>query len=182
MANIEERRPTAEVCLRTTSLQRIHKRQAYSPGRAQLCVRIRPCRHYTEHILCTDRENTDVSSSQTVVYYPTNQVRANPTKTQVSLFHLRNRECDKQLDINLNGVNLTHCILPMYIGVTLDHKLSYKARQESRNKKQHNPQTTKLKMGNHSNHTQIVRSSVMLLCRVCLPGVGMLPSMHRNWT
>ena len=29
-------------------------------------------------------------------YYTTNQLRANPTKTQVSLFHLRNRECGKK--------------------------------------------------------------------------------------
>ena len=32
-------------------------------------------------------------------YYTTNQLRANPTKTQVSLFHLRNCECGKQLNI-----------------------------------------------------------------------------------
>ena len=42
-------------------------------------------------------------------YYTTNHLRANPTKTQVSLFHLRNRECGKQLNISWNGVNLTHC-------------------------------------------------------------------------
>ena len=46
---------------------------------------------------------------------------------------------------------------------------------ESRNKKQHNPQTKNLKMGSHSNHTQDICSSAMLLsCRVCLPGVGTL--------
>ena len=33
-------------------------------------------------------------------YYTSNQLRANPTKTQVSLFHLRNRECGKQLKIS----------------------------------------------------------------------------------
>ena len=46
-------------------------------------------------------------------YYTTNQLRANPTKTQVSLFHLRNHECGKQLNISWNGVNLTHCNLPV---------------------------------------------------------------------
>ena len=113
-------------------------------------------------------------------YYTTNQLRANQTKTQVSLFHLRNRECGKQLNISWNGVNLTHCNPPVYLDVTLDRKLSYKAhiektKKESRNTKQHHPQTMNLKMGSHSNHTQIVRSSAMLLsCRVRLPVVGAL--------
>ena len=60
-------------------------------------------------------------------YYTTNQLRANPTKTQVSLFHQRNRECGKQLNISWNGVNLTHCNLPQCLGVTLDRTLPYKA-------------------------------------------------------
>ena len=63
-------------------------------------------------------------------YYTTNQLRANPTNTHVSLFHLRNRECGKQLNISWNGVNLTHCNLPEYLGVTLDRTLSYKAHIE----------------------------------------------------
>ena len=41
-------------------------------------------------------------------YYATYQLRANPPKTQVSLFHLMNRECVKQLNISWNGVKLTH--------------------------------------------------------------------------
>ena len=47
--------------------------------------------------------------------------------------------------------------------------------KESRNKKQHHSLTKNLKMWSHSNHTQVVRSSAMLLsCRVRLPGVGAL--------
>ena len=120
-------------------------------------------------------------------YYTTNQLRANPTKTQVSLFHLRNRECGKQFNISWNGVNLTHCNLPVYLGVTPDRTLSYKAhivktKKKVGKKKQQNPQTKNLKMGSHSNHTQVVCSSAMLLsCRVCLPGVhGNAPPMQRN--
>ena len=63
---ITEKRPTTGECTRTTSIQRLHKRPAYSPGHAQLCVCRRPCCRYTEHGLCTDRGNTDLSSSRTV--------------------------------------------------------------------------------------------------------------------
>ena len=68
-------------------------------------------------------------------HYTTNQLRANPTKTQASLFHLRNRECGKQLNISWSGVNLTHCNLPVYLGVTLDRTLSYKAHIETPKRK-----------------------------------------------
>ena len=82
-------------------------------------------------------------------YYTTNQLRANPTKTQVSLFHLRNRECGKQLNISWNGVNLTHCNLPVYLGVTLDRTLSYKAHIEK----------TKKKVGTRNNIIRKLRTS-----------------------
>ena len=112
-------------------------------------------------------------------YYTTNQLRANPTNTQVSLFHLRNRECGKQLNISWNGVNLTHCNLPVYLASHWTERCHIKRTsrrpKESRNKKQHHPQTKKLKMGSHSNHTQVVCPSAMLLsCRVCLSSVGAL--------
>ena len=113
-------------------------------------------------------------------YYTTNQLRANPTKTQVSLLHMRNRECGKPLNISWNGVNLTHCNLPVDLGITLARTLSYKAHIEKTKKKvgtrkQHHPKTKNVKMGSDSNHTQVVCSSAMLLgCRVCLPCVGTL--------
>ena len=59
---------------------------------SQLCVCIRPCRHYTEHIYFAPIEETLTSALVGLSeYYTTNQLRANPTMTQVSLFHLRNR-------------------------------------------------------------------------------------------
>ena len=111
-------------------------------------------------------------------YYTTNQLRANPTKTQVSLFHLRNRECGKQLNISWNGVNLTHCNLPVYLGVTLDRTLSYKAHNEKTKKKVGTRNNIIRKLRNSkwgATPTTLVRSSAILLsCRVCLPGVGVL--------
>ena len=76
------------------------------------------------------------------------QLRANSTKTRVSLFYLRNRECGKQLNISWNGVNLTNCNIQVYIGVTLDRTLSYKAHIEK----------TKNKVGTRNN-IRILRNS-----------------------
>ena len=59
----------------------------------------------TEHKFCTNRGHTDLRSR--LSDYNTNQLRANPTKTQTSLFHLRNRESGKQLNISWNAVKLT---------------------------------------------------------------------------
>ena len=41
----------------------------------------------------------------------------------------------QQLNISWNGVNLTHCNLPVYLGVTLDRTLPYKAHIEKTTKK-----------------------------------------------
>ena len=60
------------------------------------------------------------------VYYQANQLKANPSKTQVSLFHLRNRESGKKLSLMWNGTPLDHCEHPVYLGVTLDRTLSFK--------------------------------------------------------
>ena len=47
-------------------------------------------------------------------------MKANPTKTQVTLFHLRNHEAERKLSLTWNDVSLKHRDYPVYIGVTLD--------------------------------------------------------------
>ena len=99
-------------------------------------------------------------------YYTTNQLRANSTKAQVSLFHLRNRECGKQLNISWNGVNLTHCNLLVYLGVTLDRTLSYKAHIEKTKKKvgTRNNILLKLRTSKWGDTPTTLRSSALALC------------------
>ena len=59
-------------------------------------------------------------------YYAVNHLRANSEKTQISAFHLKSRDANRQLNVSWNGRTLTHNPKPVYLGVTLDHTLSYK--------------------------------------------------------
>ena len=112
---ISVERPTARECPRTTSLQRIHKRQPIHPGtRSFVCADdLAVTTHSTEFAPIEETLTSTVDGLSE--YCTTNQLRANPTKTQVSLFHLRNRECGKQLIISWNGMNLIHCNLPVIL-------------------------------------------------------------------
>ena len=150
---ITEIRPPAGECPCTTSLQRIHKRPAYSSRHVQLCICKRPFRHYTEHGLCINRGNTDLSSRQTVG----------------ELYHKpapRNRECGKQLNISWNRVNLTHCNITVYLGVTLDRTMSYKAHIEKTKKKvgTRNNIIRKLRNSKWGATPTTLRSLVLALC------------------
>ena len=120
-------------------------------------------------------------------YYTTNRFLANPTKTQVSLFHLRNRECGKQLNIRWNGVNLTHCNLQVYRDITLGRKLSYKEHIEKTEKKvgTRNNIIRKLRISKWGATPTTFRSSALALYATQLQSTpsrcGSAPPMQRNW-
>ena len=63
-------------------------------------------------------------------YYDTNQLRANPSKTQVCAFHLRNREAKRELNIMWNGTRLSNTTTPVHLGIHLDRTLCYKTHIE----------------------------------------------------
>ena len=59
------------------------------------------------------------------LYYTTNSLNANPTKTQVCAFHLNNHQANRKLEIELNGQKLQNECYPVYLGVALDRTLSF---------------------------------------------------------
>ena len=59
-------------------------------------------------------------------YYRSNSLRANPDKTQVTAFHLRNKEANRSLKVEWNRTKLENTQHPKYLGVNLDRTLSYK--------------------------------------------------------
>ena len=75
----------------------------------------------------TEVEDTiEEALSELTQYYRNNSLRANPDKTQVTAFHLRNREVNRSLKIVWNEVDLENTAYPKYLGVTLDRALNYK--------------------------------------------------------
>ena len=48
-------------------------------------------------------------------YCKHNSLRANPDKTQVTAFHLRNRETKRSLKVSWNGVDLENTTHPKYL-------------------------------------------------------------------
>ena len=55
---------------------------------------------------------------------------ANPSKTQVCAFHLRNREAKGELNVEWNSTRLSNTTTPVYLGVHLDRTLCYKTHIE----------------------------------------------------
>ena len=68
------------------------------------------------------------SLSEFTQYYRSNNLRANPDKTQVTAFRLRNKEAKRMLKVKWNRTDLENTPHPIYLGVTLDRTLSYKQR------------------------------------------------------
>ena len=71
-------------------------------------------------------ENLTNALQQLNEYYKNSKPRANPSKTQVCAFHLKNRYANKKLNIPWNGKQIQHCAHPVYLGVTLDRSLTFK--------------------------------------------------------
>ena len=117
--------------------------------------------------------------STMTTYYDTNQLRANPSKTQVCAFHLKkNREAKRELNVVWNGTRLSNTTTPVYLGVHLDRTLCYKTHIEKTKMKVNARNNIIRKLANSkwgckasTLKTQLPRP-LLLSCRVRLPCVG----------
>ena len=92
---------------------------------------------YTQMIydLCVTAQYSSFTEVETTIgyaleeltqYYRSNSMRANPDKTQVTAFYLRNKEANRSQKVEWNRTKLENTPHPKYLGVTLDRTLSYK--------------------------------------------------------
>ena len=92
-----------------------------------LCARRRPCRHYTEHRLSSNRRHTDLSSSRTV-----GVLRHKPaTRQPLPLAESRMWQTGQH---QLERSELNPLQPPAVCWLTLDRTLSYKAHIETKKK------------------------------------------------
>lgn len=99
-------------------------------------------------------------------YYKKNQLRPNPMKTQVCVFHLRNKQANRKLQIQWENTALEHCPNPKYLGVTLDRSLTYKKHCMDTKLKVsgRNNIIRKLTNSNWGAQPRVLRTSALALC------------------
>lgn len=73
--------------------------------------------------------------SNFLAYCNKNHLHSNPTKMQVAVFQLRHPEATQKLSITWYGIPLADHPNPVYLGMTLDRVLSFKAHVEKMNGK-----------------------------------------------
>ena len=79
----------------------------------------------TQHKTFEQVENTlDSGINELGAYYK--EPRANPAKTQLTAFHLKNRQADRKLNVTWNCTKLDHTHSPVYLGITLDRSITYR--------------------------------------------------------
>ena len=117
-------------CTGTDVVQHLHQRPAHTPRHSQLHLRRRLV-HASQGNDFNNIEASLTSALSTMTtYYDTNQLRANPSKTQVCAFHLRNRAAKRELNVGWNGTRLSNTTTPVYLGIHLDRTLCYKTHIE----------------------------------------------------
>ena len=99
-------------------------------------------------------------------YYRSNSLRANPDKTQVTAFHLKNKEVNRSLKVEWNRTKLENIPHPKYLGVTLDRMLSYKEHMHNTKMKvaTRNNLLRKLSNSKWGANASTIRTTALALC------------------
>ena len=125
MENTKERSTIWE-CFLPHSIQHIHERSANPRWNEEFHIRRRPVHHSPVLSLQEVEQIIEEALGELTQDYRSNSLRANPDKTQVTAFHLRNREVKRSLQVSWNGVDMENTDTTKYLGVTLGMTLSYK--------------------------------------------------------
>ena len=103
---------------------------------------------YPEKIILSDLKIMDK-------YYKDWRLTPNPAKSEVTLFHLSNREASKELNVTFDGVPVKFNPNPVYLGLKLDRSLSFKEHitglsKKTCSKSQYCPEISRNWLGRHS--------------------------------
>ena len=82
------------------------------------------CVSAQQHSFVEVETTIEESLSELTQYYRSNNMRANPDKTQVTAFHLRNKQAKRTLKVKWNRTDMESTPHPKYLGATLDRTLS----------------------------------------------------------
>ena len=105
---------------------RVHQRPATSSCHQQFHLRRRPVHYHPIEDVRTGGECPRQRTNELGAYYKENHLRPNPAKTQLTAFHLKNRQADRKLNVTWNGTKLDHTPSPVYLGITFDRSLTYR--------------------------------------------------------
>ena len=99
-------------------------------------------------------------------YYRSNSLRADPNKTKVTAFHLRNKEANRSLKVEWKRTELENTPHPKYLGVTLDRRLSYKEHMHNTKMKVNTRNNLLRKLSNSKwgANASTIRTTALALC------------------
>jgi len=94
------------------------------------------------------------------------RLKPSPAKTVSSVFHLHNTSASRDLSVSLDGQRLRHDRCPTYVGVTLDHTLSFRQHltKTAGKLKSRNNLLMKLAGSSCGVNAEIIRTSAVALC------------------
>ena len=109
------------------------------------------------------KDTIEEALSELTQYYRNNSLRSNPDKTQVTAFHLWNREVKRSLKIAWNGEGLENTAYPKYLSVTLDRTVIYKQHTKKKVATRNNL-LKKLANSKWGTNARTIRTTALALC------------------